>query len=395
MTADTSAVVARLGGDSFLAEAFGRTYRLVRGDAGTVSDLLTWDDLNWILGRNRMEVPRLRLSKDGEMVPQDAYTHPFVTRRSTVWHRLHPAAFHEQIDQGATLVIDAIDELHPGVQRLACDLESWLRTQVQVNLYASWSAREGFGTHWDDHDVVVVQLDGSKRWKLYGPTRLAPMHRDVETPDEPPEEPTAEFVLKAGDMLYLPRGWWHNVSASEGEPSLHLTCGLTTMTGADLIIWLSEILRSDDVVRRDLPRFGTAQEKQDFVDALRELVTKEMDSGSLVDRYASHHDAAERIRFRPSLPHIAAIPTEPEQRVQMLTTRHTLASDDEGNVVLTAGGESWTFANAARTLLERLVDGQPHTLNGLIDGTDLTLQQAARLVDELVKGQVAAAGSEL
>ncbi|GGW89697.1 JmjC domain-containing protein [Streptomyces noursei] len=395
MTADTYAVVARLGGDEFLAEAFGRNYRMVRGDAAAVADLLAWDDLNSILGRNRLEVPRLRLSKDGEMLPQDAYTVPMVTRRSTVWHRLHPSALHEQLSQGATLVIDAFDELHSGVQRLASDLESWLRTQVQVNLYASWTGREGFGTHWDDHDVVVVQIDGSKRWRLYGPTRVAPMHRDVEAPEEPPEEPIAEFVLKAGDMLYLPRGWWHSVSASEGERSLHLTCGLTTMAGADLIIWLSEILRREHLVRADLPRFGTAQEKQTYVDGLRELVIKELDSGDLVDRYTQNHDATERIRLRPSLPFVSGVPAEPDQRVQMLSTRHVVSADDDSNVVLTAGGEHWTFAPAARPLLDRLADGRPHTLADLIDGTDLTLEQAARVVGELVTGQVAAVGSEL
>ncbi|MFC9231384.1 cupin domain-containing protein [Streptomyces decoyicus] len=395
MTAEPSAVVARLGGDSFLAEVFGRTYRLVRGDASTVAGLLTWDDLNWILGRNRMEAPRLRLSKDGETVPQDAYTHPFVTRRSTVWHRLHPSALHEQLGQGATLVIDAVDELHPGVQRLASDLEAWLRTQVQVNLYASWTGREGFGTHWDDHDVVVVQLDGAKRWKIFGPTRVAPMHRDVEAPEEPPEKPTADVVLKAGDMLYLPRGWWHNVAASEGERSLHLTCGLTTMTGADLIIWLSETLRREGVVRSDLPRFASPAEKQTFVDSLRKLLIQELDSGTLIDRYARHHDAMERVRFRPSLPFVAEAPADPNQRVQMLTTRHALALDNDSNVVLTAGGESWTFAKAARTLLERLSDGQPHILAELIDGTEVTVEQAAKLVGELVKGQVATIGGEL
>ncbi|MFF8367825.1 cupin domain-containing protein [Streptomyces lydicus] len=395
MTADSSAVVARLGGDAFLAEAFGRTYRLVRASSDTIAGLLTWADLNWIIGQNRMEVPRLRLSKGGEMIPQDAYTHPFVTRRSTVWHRLHPAALHEQLSQGATLVIDAVDELHSGVQRLARDLETWLRTQVQVNLYASWTGREGFETHWDDHDVVVVQLDGAKRWKLYGPTRVAPMHRDVEAPEEPPEEPTAEFVLKTGDMLYLPRGWWHNVSASEGERSLHLTCGLTTMTGADLIIWLSETLRREGIVRSDLPRFASPAEKQTFVDSLRELLIQELDSGTLIDRYARHRDAMERVRLRPSLPFVDEVPADPSQQVQLLTTRHALALDDDSNVVLTAGGESWTFTREARTLLERLSDGQPHILADLIDGTEVTLEQAARLVYELVKGQVATIGGEL
>ncbi|MFJ5101877.1 cupin domain-containing protein [Streptomyces sp. NPDC088554] len=396
MTARLSAVVARLGED-FLTEAFGRSFRVLHGDADSVAPLLSWetlgwDDLNDIIARHRLETPRLRLSADGETIPQDAYSVPLVTRRSTVWQRLHPAALHERLDKGATLVIDAIDELHHGVQQLAGDLEAALRTQVQVNLYASWTGREGFGVHWDDHDVIVVQLDGSKRWKLYGPTRIAPMHRDVAEPDAPPEEPTAEFVLTAGDMLYLPRGWWHSVSASEGERSMHLTCGLTTMTGADLLIWLSEILRTDETFRADLPRFGTPEEKQQFMDRLRGLVVTELEDGSLIDRYAAHRDATERVRLRPSLPFISEVPPDPHVTAQMLTSRHTLTTDEDGNAVLTAGGETLTFAAAARPLLERLTDRKEHRLVTLIDGTGLSLRQAAKVITTLVTGHVVSAG---
>lgn len=256
--------------------------------------------------------------------------------------------------------------------------------------------KEGFGTHWDDHDVVVVQLDGAKRWKVFGPTRNAPMHRDVAEPQEPCEEPTAEFVLTAGDLLYLPRGWWHSVSASEGVRSLHLTCGLTTTTGADLIVWLAEILRSEDIIRADVPRFGTPDAKCDSISSLRDLLLKELENGaSLVDRFTGNHDATECIRLRPSLPYVSNVPADPELSVRMLSTRHTITVGDDGTVVLTAGGESWTFSEAARMLLERLVDHRPHRLSDLIDGTSVSVQQAAALATELVKGQIAAVGSTL
>lgn len=390
-----AAVVARLGGDTFLAQAFGRTYRFVPGDADTIAGLLDWDDLNEILARHRMAVPRLRLSAGGVTVPQDSYSSPLVSRRSTVWNRLHPAALHDQLARGATLVIDAVEELHPAVQRLADELAAWLRASVQANLYASWTGMEGFGTHWDDHDVVVVQLDGAKRWKLYGPTRTSPMHQDVAEPDPPPEQPAAEFVLTAGDMLYLPRGWWHSVSASEGIRSLHLTFGLTTVTGSHLVTWLSEVLRREEAFRADLPRFGTAEQKQDFADSLRELLVKELTSGGVVDRFADNLDATERLRFQPSLPHVVEVPPEPELLAHLVATRHAISAGEGGTVVMTAGGESWTFAEAARPILERLADRRPYRLGDLIQGTGVSLHQVAALLTELVKGQVAAVGGRL
>ncbi|WP_328806192.1 JmjC domain-containing protein [Streptacidiphilus fuscans] len=71
-------------------------------------------------------------------------------------------------------MLNGVDELHPGLHHLAAELERWLRTSCQINRYASRTSTEGFGTRWDDHDAVVVQLDGTKRWRLYGPTRTHP-----------------------------------------------------------------------------------------------------------------------------------------------------------------------------------------------------------------------------
>ncbi|MES5819748.1 hypothetical protein [Streptomyces sp. RG80] len=46
-----------------------------------------------------------------------------------------------------------------------------------------------------DHDTVIVQLDGAKRWRIYGTTRPFPLYRDIEDPGEAPTEPVADLVL--------------------------------------------------------------------------------------------------------------------------------------------------------------------------------------------------------
>ncbi|MFG3518547.1 JmjC domain-containing protein [Streptomyces bobili] len=108
------------------------------------------------------------------------------TRRHTVWHRLHPAELHSRLQEGASLALDSVDELHPPIARLAEAIERELRTRVQANVYASWTSTEGFGVHWDDHDTVILQLDGAKRWRIYGTTRPFPLYRDIEDPARRP-----------------------------------------------------------------------------------------------------------------------------------------------------------------------------------------------------------------
>ncbi|MEU5384193.1 cupin domain-containing protein [Kitasatospora cineracea] len=392
MTAEQFSVVERLGGDDFLAQTFGRSFKVVRGEAASLAGILGWDDLNAVLTHHRLDPPRFRLAVNGDQVPAHLYSRPVTTRRSTVWQQLQPSELHKQLAEGATLVLDAVDELHPGVGALAARLERWLRTGVQVNLYASWTGTEGFGVHWDDHDVVVVQLDGTKRWRIYGPTRTAPMHRDVETPEPPPEEPVADLVLTAGDVLYLPRGWWHAVAASEGQHSLHVTCGLQSTTGADLITWLSEMLRAHQAIRADVPRFGTTEEQRAFLDTIGKLIETELESDGLIARFSSARDATERARLAPSLPHITVAPPDADLQVRLVTTRPALVTAPDGTVRLTTGGEEWTFAAKAEPMLVLLADGERHRLADLAQAAGITLAQAAGVVTELVDGQAAAIG---
>ncbi|MGW0708161.1 cupin domain-containing protein [Streptomyces sp. NPDC002643] len=391
-------LAAHLGQDEFLAQVLHRHHRHVPAALTNPGSLITWDDVNTILATHRLEPPRFRLSADGEMLPAYRYTAPVTTRRHTVWHRLHPAELHACLAEGASLVIDAVDELHPPVGRAAMELERWLRTGVQTNLYASWTAREGFGVHWDDHDVVVIQIDGAKRWKLYGPTRTAPMYKDTDEPEPPPEEPIAELVLRPGDVLYLPRGWWHSVAASEGEHSLHLTFGIQTTTGAQLLSWLADDLRRHDVLREDLPVHATAAHQATYLERLRKEVTAALEDPALIGRYTATRDGTDLTRLRPSLPHIAGVPADPEVHVRLATARGHLEPAATGDgVVFRACDNEWEMAEEAQPLFQRLMRAAPSTvsLGELAAAARIPVAEVAAVVSELMNGQaITVEGSE-
>ncbi|PJN37325.1 cupin [Streptomyces sp. CB02959] len=385
MTAITAAVRS-LGGD-FPAEAFGRTYRLWP-EVADFSDLFTWDDLNDIIARHRLEPPRLRLFNDGTQVPQYAYSHPVVSKRHTVWHRIEPGNLHRQLGEGASLVLDAVDALHHGVERFAEALERHLRTDVQVNLYASWTSKEGFGLHFDDHDVVVVQLEGAKRWRIYEPTRIDPLRIDVEAPEPPDGEPAAEIVLHAGDMLYLPRGWWHAVAAAEGR-SLHLTCGLKPTTGAALFSWLADQLRASATVRANLPYLASAQDQAAHLEALRKEFTAALHD-NVIEEFLLAQGTMDPGRPMPSLPFVGSIPADESLYVRLTVSGAWYEVDGEGRVVMSAGGQQWTFVAPALVLVKRLAEGRTASLGELAVSSSLPVGQVAALVTELVAADVAA-----
>ncbi|MGW1533855.1 JmjC domain-containing protein [Streptomyces aureus] len=385
--------IAACLGEDFLAQALHREHRHVPG-ALDVAGLMTWDDLNHILGSHRLEPPRMRLSRDGETLLVGGYTTPEPTRRHTVWHRLHPAALHARLKDGASLALDSVDELHPPIARLCEAIERELHTRIQANLYASWSATEGFGVHWDDHDTVIVQLDGAKRWRIYGTTRPYPLYRDIEDPGEAPTEPVADLVLRPGDVLYVPRGVWHAVSADQGTRSLHVTCGLQTHTATDLMAWVSEQLLTHEDWRRDLPLLAPPDVQADALDGMRKRLAELLEDPELLARYQTAMDGQAVGRMMPSLPYVDAVPVDASLRV-WLTTARAVLEVGEDVVTLSAAGTAYDFAREAEAVLRPLVDGRTMDLAALADTAGLALEDVVVLVQELVAGQAAVVGSLL
>ncbi|MFB6603599.1 cupin domain-containing protein [Streptomyces noursei] len=385
---DAASWAARLGGETFLAQTLFRSHTIIKGNADAFAGLLSWDDLNALIASRRLEPPRLRLSRDGVEVPLHRYTLPVTTRRAVSWRRLEPAAFHECLADGSSLVLDSVDDMHDPLRQAAEGLERFTGTTVQVNVYASWTAQEGFGIHWDDHDVVVLQLYGAKRWRLYGPTRQAPAWRDTEVSPEPEGDPLADEVLTAGDMLYLPRGWWHSVSADQGTPSLHLTFGLGTQTGADFLNWAVDQLRSNLALRLDVPRFAPAEEQAAYVATLRTELAGLLDDPQIIDRWATSVDTTHPGRLRPSLPYVTDLPPNPAICVRLTCSRAHLSHN--GDVVtLSAAGTAWDFAAPAHPILSALLPGHPVTLAELAERASLPLTDVATLMSILVQGQAA------
>ncbi|MCA1630198.1 MAG: cupin domain-containing protein, partial [Acidobacteria bacterium] len=208
-----------------------------------------------------------------------------------------------QLRDGATLVLDAVEELHAPLTALAESLELAFRERVQINLYAGWRTSRGFDLHWDDHDVFILQVAGRKRWRVYGETRPSPVANDVEPAPKPTRDPLWEDTLEDGDLLYIPRGWWH-VAFPLDEPTLHLTVGVHKRTGLDLLRWLSENLRASETFRRDLPRDASPTEQAAHVERLREELSARFDSDTLIE-FFREQDANAEPRPRLSLPHSA------------------------------------------------------------------------------------------
>jgi hypothetical protein len=379
-------LVAPIGVSQFFDAVQGRTHQRFPGRAGRFAELLPWSEVNRVLRQHRLEFPRLRLAQGGEVVPTHSYAETVETRRTGAVSRLLPAAFAEKMRGGATLVLDSVHEMFGPVGDLAAQLEHELRERVQVNLYAGWGVTHGFDVHWDDHDAIIIQISGRKRWRVHGVTRPAPLQRDVVLPDKPTGEPIDDFMLEDGDVLYVPRGHWHDVSAV-GEESLHLTIGFNRATGVDLVAWLADQLRTEEVFRTDLPRFAPADEKARRARELRERVVAFLDD-DVVARFLDDRDAQAPAISHVGFPWTATkdlLPPGDESEVRLLTPRAVLELGPE-TVALAAAGKRLVFAKVAAPVLEVLIGAARHPIKELVEaGAPLLDRVTVRaLLGELV-----------
>ena len=317
--------------------------------------LFGWPQLNAALAEHRLAPPRLRLERAGGDVTAGIFRSRR-TRRGALLQDLDAAALMARLREGATLIVDAANEISPPLQQLCAELSAEFVSSCQANLYACWGDTRGFDVHWDDHDVFVVQVEGCKRWALHGATDLAPTRRRPAPEATAPQTEPELVVLEPGDVLYLPRGFWH-AAVGLGGPTLHLTIGVTRKTGADLLHWLADELLADPAARADLP-FEAGDEAVGA--RLSALLAKAaaQDPSTLARRYRRHVEAGLVQRPQLRFPDIGGEePLTPHARVQLAQGAARVEVSDPG-VVLSWRGVEFTMAAALEGPVRRLVAGE-------------------------------------
>ncbi len=137
---------------------------------------------------------------------------------------------------GATVSLSQMHERLPSLAELCRAVEKTFSSHFQTNIYLSPPRAQGFKTHFDSHDVFVLQVSGSKLWTLYDTGIALPLRSQAFDPDKhTPGPPTREFMLHAGDLFYCPRGLYHSARSTD-EVSLHITLGLIGKTWADVMV---------------------------------------------------------------------------------------------------------------------------------------------------------------
>ncbi|MEM7073077.1 MAG: cupin domain-containing protein, partial [Pseudomonadota bacterium] len=224
-----------------------------------LESVMNWHELESLCNMTHIwDHHLMALVLDGKQIARVDYCDHIPMRDGTKGWMPNPDKVMEWLRQGASMVLDAVDSLTPGLRQLTNMLEASFSAKAQSNLYCSWQAHKAYATHCDTHDVFAVHFVGEKVWNLWQGRADHPInhpkfkHGSQAEIDQARGASCTQLVMRPGDVLYIPRGWYHDALAS-GETAVHIAFGLTGIIGLDVLDGIYATMIDSPLFRRNLP----------------------------------------------------------------------------------------------------------------------------------------------
>jgi ribosomal protein L16 Arg81 hydroxylase len=375
---------------TFATEFWGRRPLLSPSSAlpRDFGDLLSPDKVDELIAERGVRAPFIRLAKEGDVLARDCYLGP-AGFGAEMPDQVDSAKVLAQFASGATIVLQGLHRLWPPLIDFVRQAVDELGHPVQANAYITPPTNRGFDPHYDVHDVFVLQAAGQKRWIVHEPVHDHPLpsqpwtqHR-AAIAERVTDDSVIDTVLSEGDALYLPRGWVHSAQALD-TTSIHLTIGVSAVTGLDVASAVVDQLSTVDAFRKSLPLGSDPTDQDEIIAAVTKVMAEMVDtlrdeaamlSGGAAAQLMQRH--AERTRPVSVRPLATLRASESADTTAVQWRRGLVATIDtsDGRVVLRLPDKVMTFPMScadAVAALHRGLAADAATLPGL-DHADATV----------------------
>ena len=191
------------------------------------------------------------------------------------------------VSKGASIILNDIEKYNSNLLMIADELQKLTQGRCQGNLYFSMASHKAFGPHFDLHDVFAIHFEGEKIWNIYENIEETPINHPTFkiSPQERVQRAGKlidQITLKPGDLLYIPRGQYHDALASENG-AIHVAFGLTYFKPIDLMssIWEKFIL--NQFMRSDIKSNSSKEELKNTLNKFSKEIEKIIDTDETLD----------------------------------------------------------------------------------------------------------------
>ena len=264
----------------------------IPGAADKFAHVFSWEEMNRLLNMSKLWSDRsMSIVLDGKSVDLAEYGRAGQTREGYQAIMADPEQINLFLRRGATLVLDLIETLSPGVATVSAALQTATGGVAVCNVYCSWRAHQGFTAHCDSTDVFAMHIEGSKIWRVYdgradNATDIDGFDYGSFTPEHHARAKgklLEEIEMSPGDVLYLPKGQYHEALASS-DASLHLSFGVGQPNGIDVISRLLRSLPDESLFLQSLPHFDRPKAHREHLRAVADRIHEILSEASLSDQ---------------------------------------------------------------------------------------------------------------
>lgn len=253
-------LIAPLPEDEFFNSYAGKKPVHIPGAPDKFTFAMSWDHMNRILNQTGIWTPHtLQLVLDKVVLRPEQYSRAGFGRDGAQAYLVDFDKVRGLLRQGASLVLNEIETLTPGMKRIAEILSGRPSGKVQGNLYCSWQRHQAFDVHFDTHDVFAMQVAGEKVWRIYQRHFKDPINhpafKALPTQFHHANKGSLlmEVTMRPGDLIYIPRGFYHEAMA-ESDATVHLSFSVVPLIGLDVVSMLFEFGVLDEVFRQAVPQ---------------------------------------------------------------------------------------------------------------------------------------------
>jgi bifunctional lysine-specific demethylase and histidyl-hydroxylase NO66 len=305
---------------------------------GTSASLLPWKRFNEVLAlAPYWNEETLKLYFRNRAAPRENYC-DVADLRPGVPAPASPAKVNALTSLGASLIANQLHRVCPEVGAVAAMLEREFAARAFANVYCSFRGVQAFQTHFDLHDVFAVQAEGEKTWRIYESRADTPVN------PVPPGEEWEKWLtesrgkllfearMRPGDVLYLPRGQYHDALTGDAA-SLHVTFGVAPATGLSLFKLLEGALVRESAFRAYLPDARSQPELGARLAQLADRVRAAMTSPSFAIDVLNHQQGLSQ------QPAVYDLPAQHPSAWYSIARRAQVLRRDAGFAVAFDGGE--------------------------------------------------------
>jgi Cupin superfamily protein len=359
MLATLADLLAPVSISQFL-EVFRERKRLhiTASDPTRAESLLSWRDIDAVLSPHMLE-ENVKIMRDGVRIAPLFYT-------SNEGKQFDVRAFHDLLPQGATIVVDDVERWVPQIRQLSAAIEREMGIRTESNACLSFSRGGAFKPHWDYMDVLVVQVHGHKKWRVWNAEIPHPVGMVGRAKVNTSVAPDQEVELAPGDVFFIPRGEPHAAAVTAGS-SVHLTISLHSYTGIDFLVHLRSEAAKDPLLRMDLPRHSSDEQASVHEASLKHRLHRLIDATSM-SRFLQEGDL---FRLPESQTAVSGALPQADDFVRLTLRRRIPIPDvtsDDAPQPLTIGGEVQYVSAASTDVLRWLFNHDPATFRELRGG---------------------------